>query len=67
MDLGCVWHIVGAWVDSNDITHTHAKVASHNLVHEDALVIGIGLLSDKGNANSLLSLLAYDYTNAKNG
>ena len=66
MNFGCVGHIVGAGVNSHDITHAHTKVASDNLVHQDLLVIGFSVLCDESNAHSLLSLLAC-FTITKNG
>jgi len=58
MNFGCIGHVVRAGVDRDDVSHTHAQVASHDLVHQDVLVVSICLLGDESDAHGLLSLFA---------
>jgi len=60
VDFGCIGDVVGARVDRDNISHAHSEVPPHDLVHQDMLVLCIGLLSDECNAYSLLSFLSCD-------
>ena len=59
MDFSSVRHIGGDGVNRDGVTNTQAQVASHDLVHQDLVILGISSSVSQSDAKSLLSLLAY--------
>ena len=58
MNLGCVRYIGRGSVNRDGVTDAQTEVASHGLVHQYMVVLGIGSSVSQSNAQSLLSLLA---------